>query len=182
MPFVPRWSEVGESEIIDSLFAVTERDMKAALDRYYLDTPTHLTRYGVANSVGAVGVDLPAFALTVLGDFNVFQFPLLVIDPDRMSSAETESGEWLSQTMNVGAGLAVKAASINGVTKTAIKYVRAWKAVLRTATTADLFGDTVATMFEHVIDIDHVYQKRRSQGTDYVQPVVFDLKIKFGEK
>lgn len=164
MAFAARFSEAGESEIIDNLFAVTHRDMKAALDLFY------------------AADNLPAFASTVLGDFSVFQFPLLVIDPDRMSSTESESGEWLDQTLDIGAGLAVKDASINGVTKKAIQYVRAFKAVLRAATTADLFGDAVAQLFDHSIDIDHRYQKRRSVSTDYVQPVEFTLRFKFGEK
>jgi hypothetical protein len=170
MPFAPRFLEAGESKIIDSLFTVTHRDMKAALDYFYWTAPDRLIE------------DLPAFALTILGDFDVFQFPLLVIDPDRLSSEETNDGFYLSQSLRVGAGMAIKDASINGATKKAIKYVRAWKAVLRTATTADLFGDAIANTFEHVVDIDHQYQKRRSLGTEYVQPVVFDLKFKFGEK
>src|SRR5688572_20297590 len=119
MPFTPLFEEIGESQFIDKLMVVVHRDMKLALD--YVEPP-------VPPALG-----LPDFAAMVRGDPSVFVYPLLVLGVERMSSRETVSGEWLEQELTVGAGLVVKDVSVAAVQKLAEKYVRAFKAVVRTS-------------------------------------------------
>jgi hypothetical protein len=165
MPFTTsRFQEIGEQQIIDNLLAVIDRDMKLALDYFFAAS------------------DFPDFANKTLGKFMDYSaFPLLVIDPDRMSSEEPDSGEWVSQTLIVGLAFAVKDTKPDVVTRTAIKYVRALKAVLRSAPTSDLLPSSTLVL-DHVIDIDHRYLPLGKKGTDWVKEVSFDLRIRYGEK
>jgi len=163
VPFVSRFQESAEAEIIDSILTVVHRDFKDALDYFY------------------VADNLPAFAVMTLGDISVFNYPLLVVGPERMTSVEADSGEYLNQDLKVGAGVVVQDSSVALVKRKAMKYVRAFKAVLRTATTADLFPAT-NLMFDHIIDIDHQYLRHGTKETLYTQPVEFEITFRFGEK
>lgn len=164
MPFtVPRFSEVGESEFIENLLSVTHRDMKLALDYFY-----------PADS-------LPDFALMTDGDVSEFRYPLLVLGVERMLSEESESGFYLNQDLTIGAGIVVLDTSLKLARIKARKYVRAFKAVIRSAPAADLLppsGDTLNC----VIDIEHRYLRHGTKETNVTQPVELAIKIKFGEE
>lgn len=163
MVFVPRFQEVGESEFIENLMALFDRDMKAALDYFY------------------AADNLPDFAIKTDGDVSVFQYPLLVLGVERMDSRETDDGFWLSQDLRIGAGLVVNdLTSLKAARSKARKYVRALKAVIRSATSADLLPPT-ARILNHTIDIDHRYLRHATKGTEYMQPVEIEIKIAFGE-
>ena len=162
MPFVPLFSEAGESQFIDKLMVVVHRDMKLALDYFY-----------AADA-------LPDFAAMTRGETGTFDYPLLVLGLERMSSHETTSGEWLDQDLTVGAGLVVQDSTVAAVQRKAEKYVRAFKAVVRKGVLELLPG--VSALVDYSIDIDHRYFRHGSKGTAYQQPVEFEIKIRFGEK
>lgn len=163
MPFTaPIFEEAAESEIIDKLMALVHRDMKLALDYFY------------------AADDLSDLAAMVRGDVSVFEYPLLVLGIERMASSESISGEWLDQDLTVGAGLVVKDVSVAAVKAKAEKYVRAFKAVVRTGVLELLPAQD--QLMEYTLDIDHRYFRHGTKGTEYTQPVEFAIKIRFGEK
>lgn len=162
MPFVPLFAEIAESQIIDKLMALLYRDFKLALDYYY-----------VADA-------LPDFAVMARGDVSVFNYPMVVLGVERMTSQETENGEWLSQNLTIGAGMVVEDTTVAAVTKKAEKYVRAFKAVVRKGVLEVLPG--TSALVDYTVDIDHRYFRHGSKGTAYQQPVEFEIKISFGEK
>ena len=160
---VPRFQEAGESEILESLLAVVHRDMKLALDYFY-----------VADA-------LADFAVMTDGEISTFNYPLLVLDVERMTSRETDDGFYLNQVLRIGAGLVVKDSSVKLVKAKARKYVRAFKAVLRSASAADLLPSS-SLILDCVFDIDHQYLRHGTKGTEFMQPVEFDIQVTFGEK
>lgn len=159
---VPRFQEAGETEIIESLLAVVHRDMKLALDYFY-----------AADA-------LPDFAVMTDGELDTFSYPFLVLGVERVTSKEVESGEWLNQVLRIGAGLVVNGTTVKIVKAKAKKYVRAFKAVVRSASAADLLPPS-SQILDCVIDIDHQYLRHGTKGTDVTQPVEFDIQITFGE-
>ena len=164
MPFtVPRYLEAGESEIIESLMAVVHRDMLSALTYFY-----------AADA-------LPDFAVMTEGDASVFSYPLLVLGVERMTSRESESGEWLNQVLIVGAGIVVNGTSIKIVKAKARKYVRTFKAVIRSASAADLLP-AASQYVDYVVDVDHQYLHHGTKETNFVQPVELSIQFTFGEK
>lgn len=165
MPFAPRFSEAAEAQIIENLMAVIYRDMKSALDYFYASD------------------SLPDFALMTDGEVDVFNYPLVVLGVESMDSDETEDIDeqsYLDQTIRVGAGLVVTDTTVKAVRKKARKYIRAFKAVIRTASAADLFPST-ARVLNHKITINHRYFRHGTKGTSIVQPVEFEIRIQFGE-
>jgi hypothetical protein len=81
----------------------------------------------------------------------------------------------------VGAGIVVNGASIKIVKANARKYVRAFKAVVRTASAADLLP-AASKYADYVVDIDHQYLHHGTKETDFVQPVEFSIQFTYGEK
>lgn len=163
MPWIPLFEEAAESEIVDKLMVVVHRDMKLALDYFFPTAPL-----------------LPDFAAMVRGAPGVFEYPLLVLGVERMSSSWSESGEWLNQDLIVGAAIIVKSTSVANVQKLAEKYVRAFKAVIRNGL-LELLPDQ-GDLMDYELDIDHRYFRHGTAGTEFTQPVEFAIKIRFGEK
>lgn len=166
MPFVPAFSEAGESQFIDKLMVVVHRDMKLALDYFYPP---------VSPDTG-----LPDFAAMVRGAPGVFVYPLLSLAMERGSSTDAESGEWLNQELVCGAALAVKDSSVAAVQAKAEKYVRVFKAVLRKGILECL--PSVSSLVDYTLDIDHRYLRHGEKAPDFFQPVEFEIKVRFGEK
>ena len=166
MVFDPRYQEATEPAIVDSIMAITERDMKDALDHFY------------------AADQLPGFAIMTDGEPSIFKYPLLVLGVQRLVSKETtqiDEGNLLDQVVTVGVGLVVlSSASLKDVRALARKYIRAFKSVIRSASVSDLFPATARDL-NHTIDIDHRYLKHATKGTDFVQAVEMELKITFGE-
>lgn len=173
MPFEPRYIEGAEDEFIDNLMAVTERDMKPALD--YFDQ----LRHG-----GTVTDNLPGFAIMTDGEVSVFKYPLITLVVQRVVSVETtqlDEADVLDQVLTAGAGLVVSSTkSVADARAIARKYVRAFKSVLRSAPASDLFPET-ARIFNHSIETDHRYFKTASEGANFVQACEIAIRIKFGE-
>jgi hypothetical protein len=163
MPFLPRFKEAAEAELIDNIIEVVDRDMLLALNYFYASD------------------NLPDFGVKTIGDISVFDYPILIIGPERMASEETDDGFYLSQDYRVGVGLVVKDVSVKLAVRKAMKYVRSLKAVLRSASTADLFPPS-AQILNHVLDIDHRYFRHGTAGQEFTQAVELELKFKFGEK
>lgn len=162
MPFVSLFAEVAESEFIDKLFLVVERDMKPALDAIY------------------AAFNYPKFAVMARADLDQFLYPLLIAGPQRMVSREVESGEWLDQVLVVGVGIAVKDTSTTAVKIKAERYVRVFKAVVRKDVLELLPSVSVSVGYE--LEIDHRYLRHKTKGTDFIQEVEFEIRIHFGEK
>jgi hypothetical protein len=162
-PFVPMFAEIGESQIVDKMMAVVDRDMKPALDALY------------------AADNLPGFAAMTRGEADIFRYPLLVLGVERMTSEETESGEWLEQDITVGAGLVVKSTTVPLVKKLAEKYVRAFKAVVRKGVLELLPAGSAVVGYN--IGIDHRYFRHgKANDGEFTQAVEFSIRIKYGEK
>lgn len=162
MPWTPPFAEAGEAEFVDKLFVVVERDMKPALDYFYL------------------AANLPKFAVMARANLDQFSYPLLIAGPQRMVSKETESGEWLDQTLIVGAGIVVKDAAAHLVKVKAERYVRAFKSVVRAGVLEFLPAASKVVGYE--LEIEHQYLHHKTKGTDFIQEVEFAIRIHFGEK
>ena len=184
MPFFPLFEEVAESEIVAKMMIVVERDMKQALDWFYLDSATYLTRYGVPNRPSGeellTGEDLPGFVVMTEGDQDLFTYPLLTLVVQEGNSEESVSGEWLEQELRVGAALAVDGATIKVVRQKAKKYVRALKAVLRKGVLELLPDEDQYT--DYSISFRHRYLRHGSKETTFTQPAEMLITMKFGEK
>jgi hypothetical protein len=166
----PRFQEVGETEFIENLLALFHRDMKLALD--YFDRQAH------ANIV----VDnLPDFAVMTDGDVSEFQYPVLVLGVEEMDSEETDDGWYLNQDLKIGAGLVVQDTNLKLARIKVRKYIRAFKAVIRSASAADLLPPT-AQILNHEIRIQHRYLKHATKDAMVQQPIEVEITIKFGEK
>jgi len=173
MAFVPRYQEAAEPVIVDNIMAVIDRDMKPALD--YFDQQAH---------GGIVTDNLPGFAVMTDGAISVFNYPILVLGVQRMGSVETDvidEGNYLDQTLTVGAGLIVNdTQSLKKVKEKARKYVRAFKAVIRSAAISDLLPST-ARVLNHSIEINHVYLEPTNKGAEFEQRIAIEIRLKFGE-
>ena len=161
MPFAPVFEEVAESEIVEKIMAVVERDMKAALDNWYASD------------------DLPVFVVMTEGDQDEFRYPLLTLVVQEMASDESISGEYLDQELRVGAAIAVSDVTIKDVRHKAKKYVRAFKAVLRAGVLELLPAASRYTSY--TISFRHRYFKHGTAGVLFTQAVEIAIQIKFGE-
>lgn len=178
--WTPLFEESTESEIVAKMMVVIHRDTKGALDYKFLDSPTYLTRYGQANSVGATGEDLPNFAVMTEGPQEQFSYPLLVIVVQEGASEETVSGEWLDQEIRVHLAYAVDGPTIKAVRLKAKKYTWALKAVLRKAILELLPPITAYT--DYSIGFRWRYLKQGAKDTTAIQEAEMLMSIKFGEK
>lgn len=166
MAFVPLFSEAAESQFIDKLMVVVHRDMKLALDYFY---PPVLPDTG-----------LPDFAAMVRGAPGAFVYPLLSLRMETGTSGESDSGEWLNQELVAATPFAVKDVSVAAAQAKAEKYVRAYKAVVRKNILECL--PSVSSMLEYTLEISHGYLRHATSGTDFIQQVEMQIKVRFGEK
>src|SRR5689334_22897594 len=102
MPFTPPFKEAAEIELLDSIIQVIDRDMVSALTYFYASD------------------NLPDFGVKTIGDISVFNYPILVVGPERMSSEDTDDGFYLSQDYRVGVGIVVKDTSVSAATRKAM--------------------------------------------------------------
>lgn len=169
MTWEPERIESGESQFIDKLMVVVHRDMKPALD--FFDMLDH---------EGVLTDNLPDFAAMVRGKPGEFRYPLLSLSLERMSSTDSESGEWLAQDLTVAAAIVVDDVTIAAVLKKAEKYTRAFKAVVRKGILECL--PPVADLLDHTLDINdqHFGHGVKKEG-GFTAPVQFEIKVRFGE-
>jgi hypothetical protein len=161
MAFTPLFEEVAESEFVENIMVVVNRDVKDALDHWYLSD------------------NLPAFAAMTESDQDEFRYPLLVLAIESGTSEESVSGEYLNQEVVVGAGLVVDGLSVKDVRQKAKKYVRALKAVLRNSVLELLPQGSQYT--DYSISFSHRYFKHGTKGTVFTQPVEMRIKFTLGE-
>jgi hypothetical protein len=167
--WTPEFIESGQSQFIDKLMVVVHRDMKPALD--FFDALDH---------AGVVTDNLPDFAAMVRGKPGEFRYPLLSLALERMSSADSDSGEWLEQDLAVAAALVVDDVTIATVLKKAEKYTRAFRAVVRRGILECL--PPIANEFDHVLTInDQHFGHGVKKDGGFTAPVQFEIKVRFGE-
>lgn len=169
MTWAPEFVEAGESQFIDKLMIVVHRDMKPALD--FFDRLDH---------EGVVVDNLPDFAAMVRGKPGEFRYPLLSFSLERMSSTDSDSGEWLAQDLTVAAAIVVDDVTIDKVLRKAEKYTRAFKAVVRKGILECL--PPVAAMLDYALDINdqHFGHGVKKEG-GFTAPIQFEIKVRFGE-
>ena len=169
MTWTPERIEAGQSQFIDKLMVVVHRDMKPALD--FFDKLDH---------EGVLTDDLPDFAAMVRGKPGEFRYPLLSLSLERMSSTDSDSGEWLNQDLIVAAAIVVDDTTIAAVLKKAEKYTRAFKAVVRRGILECL--PPVADRLDHTLDINdqHFGHGVKKEG-GFTAPIQFEIRVRFGE-
>jgi hypothetical protein len=165
----PEYVESGQSQFIDKLMIVVHRDMKPALD--FFDQLDH---------GGVLTDNLPDFAAMVRGKPGEFRYPLLSLSLERMSSSDSDSGEWLEQDLTVAAALVVDDTTIAAVLRKAEKYTRAFRAVVRRGILECL--PPVADRLEHALTInDQHFGHGVKKDGGFTAPVQFEIKVRFGE-
>lgn len=163
MPYAPKYSETADSLIIDNVMAIVKRDFKSALDHYY-----------AADA-------LPDFTERTLGRFFKLTYPTFSIDPDR--NATSDDGHYVEDDVRVNLFLAVDGTDAPTVTRKAMKYVRALKSILRTATVADYtVGFPANTIFALTVEMSYEYGLIGKNATGYEKPVNIELTLKFNER
>lgn len=177
----PKYDEIFESVACDNVLAIVARDMKRGLDYFYLDAATYTTRYGVTNGFIGTGEDLLDFQQRTLGQFVSLSFPALAIEPNNNPTSDDDNH--LDQELKLDLFLAVTDASAATVTRKLGKYVRALKAILRAASSADyMTGSTKVTAVSVEISSDYGLIGKNADDNLYMRPAHLDLTIKFTER
>lgn len=169
MVWAPEYTESGQSQFIDKLMVVVHRDMKPALD--FFDKLDH---------AGVLTDNLPDFAAMVRGKPGEFRYPLLSLALERMSSTDSDSGEWVEQDLTVAAAIVVDDVAIAAVLRKAEKYTRAFRAVVRRGILECL--PPIADRLDHSLTINdqHFGHGVKKEG-GFTAPVQFEIKVRFGE-
>lgn len=246
MVFVPRFEEASDSLIVDNVLAITKRDFKPALDRFYpliaagtprLDdsiaravgiTVLHMDGfttkpgegdlftiagdaqvYEVVSSTTLVGTDsdvtfrpglkiaIPAvdgnevvtfsgqldFAQRTLGEFVTLSYPSFAISPKSNVPNESADGSWIDETLKLNMLIGVESSDAPTATRKAMKYVRALKAVLRTATVADYTaGFPANSIFALNVEVSYEYGLINGNAQGFQKIVHMELVLKFNER
>lgn len=165
MAYSSRYQEVFESVVLDNILAIVKRDMKAALNYFYASD------------------NLPDFAQVTLGNFIRLALPVFAIEPDR--GADNESENYLGPQLRFSFYIAVEDADPTKALRKAMKYTRAVRSILKTATSADYIqGVTSPTIFGLIRDLTWQYGqigKNAETGT-WMKPVTFELTLKYNER
>jgi hypothetical protein len=164
--YTPRFEEAADSLILDNVMAIVKRDMKAALDHYYLSD------------------SLPDFTERTLGRIFNLSFPTFSIDPDRHGSEESADGSYVEvDGYRANIFFAVQDADGPTATRLAQKYTRAMKSILRNASRADyLTGFPTASMLPLTVKLVTEYGLIEKQTDGYVKPVNIELTLNFNER
>jgi hypothetical protein len=164
MVFTPRFSARFEGPVIDNILTIIERDMKGALDYFYLAD------------------DLPDFAERAIAEQTSMVYPLLVITP--VSNQVDWQEDRLFEPMRFDIFMGVIDSNANLVTRKIMKYVRALDAVLRSAAKSDYFAGFIeSTPFGMVIELTHEYGVQgRSETGQYFRPALLGLTVNINER
>jgi hypothetical protein len=181
--WTPKFQAVQEEGLVKNVLRIIERDFKQALDCFYLDTPSYLTRYGVANEVGTTGVDLDDFRERELGQIVGNGFPSLAIGPNRGTSGDGPNDECLRQNVLIDIHIGVVNDSPATVTETIMRYRTTMDMTLRSAPLADYFRDMSVEVFGFVLDeIDYEYGPIRGQRPANFRAALLQVPIKINER
>jgi hypothetical protein len=166
--FTPKYSAVFELPIIDNVLAIIARDMKDALDYFY------------------VSDNLPDFVERSIGTEHGFEYPILVIGP-RSNLVETVAdSSHLVEPIKIDIKIGVVDESSDGAYRKIMKYVRALDAVLRTATLADYCAGMINGTnrpFGFSVDVTHTYGPlgANEERTTYFKPANLELSVNLRE-
>jgi hypothetical protein len=160
---VPKYEEIFETIVADNILAIVARDMKLALDYFYLADA------------------LPDFQQRTLGQFVSLSFPALAIEPN--NNTTSDEGAHADEELKMDLFLAVQDSSAATVTRNLFKYVRALKAILRAASSGDYTtGSTKVTAVSIEINSDYGLIGKNADTNEYMRPAHLDLTIKFTER
>jgi hypothetical protein len=166
MSFTTRYQEALESVVLDNILAVIKRDFKGALDLFYSSD------------------NLPDLTLT-LGDFANFRgsMPALAIEPASGGGEQSDHFETLS--LKVSLYLAVEDADPTNCLRKLLKYVRALRAVLKSAPISDYTaGISPNYVFGMIPELSWQYfimGKDAEHGT-WGRNVKLELTLKYNER
>lgn len=162
MVFVPKFQEPSDSLIIDNVLTIVQRDFKAALDYFYS------------------AENLPDFVERTLGRFFKLDYPTFAIDPSRNGPEQSADGAYVEEVIRVNLYFAVSHADAPTTERLAMKYMRALKSILRSASAADYFaGFPVGTVFALTVELSYEYGLLGKNATAYEKPVSLELSLKF---
>lgn len=167
MPFTtPKFDEIFETLIADNILAIAARDMKLALDYFYLSD------------------SLPDFQQRTLGQFVSISLPSLAIEPGTNNTSQSDDGSYVDEELKMDAFIAVQAASAATVTRNLQKYVRAFKAIMRAATSADFVTGSTSKITGVSVEVDVEYGLIGHSADDnlYMRPARLGLTIKATER
>ena len=169
-----------EGPILQNCLTVLTRDFKEALDYHFLDSPTYLTRYGVANNVGASGADLDDFQERSLGPPLRNVFPCLGVEPVTNKVTEADDGSHFLEVARVQLNLAVTADGPDAVTILIMKYVAMVTRVLTQARWELVEG--LSNPFGVIlVDFDHLYDRTRETNSVITRAAAVIMGIGFRE-
>lgn len=169
-----------EGPIVGNCKTVLARDFKEALDYYYLDSPTYLTRYGTANAVGPTGEDLSDFQELVLGPALRNAFPCCGIEPRTNTANEAEDRSHQIEVCRVRLYMAVTHDGPDAVTERLFKYVRVAHLVLQHAR-ADFFNG-MSNPFGVILDFEHAYDVVRGDETSISRAAAIEVTVSLRER
>lgn len=163
------FQEIFEPYAIDNLMFAINENFKARLDEFYPDD------------------DFPDFAEKTLGNIIRLSFPALTIDPDRFGSPESESGEFVETDYHLSVHMAVADPDPVNTTRILIKYVRAFKSVVRRMGRSEWLRNVPPAPSNPMglyVDINGQYgqpAKNPNKTNTYIRHIDFDLRLRFQE-
>ena len=169
-----------EAPVVANCKTIIERAFKEALDYYYLDSPTYLTRYGQANSVGPTGEDLKDFEEAVLGPPLKNVFPCVGIEPRRNSPNASEDNSHIIEVARVVLDMCVTADGPDAVTEKIMKYVRVTHLVLQNGRRDFFLG--MSNPFGVVLEFEHLYDVVRSDNTTIFRRAAVEVSVGIRER
>lgn len=161
----PKYEEIFETVAPDNVLAIVLRDMKLALDYFYLSS------------------SYPDFAQRTLGQFVSLAFPALAVDYSAQQNPVSDAEDHLESQLNLDLFIAVTDASAATVTRKLGRYVRALKAVLRAASNADwISGTTKVTAVSVEVESDYGLIGKNPDDNLFMRPAHLALTIRYTER
>lgn len=121
------------------------------------------------------------FAQRTLGEFTTMAWPTFAISPKSNAPIESDDGSWIGAALKADILIGVQSPDAPTVTRKAMKYVRALKSVLRSASTARYTAGLTAT-FALVPDVSYEYGFIGSNAQGWEKIVKLELLLKFNER
>lgn len=169
-----------EAPVVQNCLTIIERDFKEALDYYYLDSPTYLTRYGQTNDVGASGEDLPDFQERSLGPAMRNVYPCLGVEPHANRTEEADDRSHILEVVRIRLYMAVSGDGPNATTTKLMKYVRVAHLILQNAR-RDFFTG-MSNPFEVVLGFEHAYDLVRGDESIILRAAAIEVSVGIRER
>lgn len=160
------FAEIFEGYALDNIMFVVNRDM--------------LTRLDEQNGAGV----LPDFAEKTLGRITGLSYPSFALDHLRGSGTEGE--HYIENEVRLEALIRVVDADPVVVTRNAVKYVRAFKTVIRGASHADwvrnISSPEIMPLFITIAYEYGAIGKNPNKPSEWMRDVDFELSFRFNER